>query len=131
MKKFGIKGQLRSKHFFIIIHHFSLAKAAVNAPRLCKLCKDCPIGTGHGVMVFTQRLSFFSNCQRRNKDHCTLVNWLLKWLLKKQGGSLILSRANLMSLISAGSFGYLSQGLPGFSLDSTFKKRDLCKVYTS
>jgi hypothetical protein len=38
MKKFGINGQLRNKLFFIVIYHFSLVKAAMNAPCICKLC---------------------------------------------------------------------------------------------
>jgi hypothetical protein len=30
-------GQMRNKHFLIVIDHSSLAKAAVNAARICKL----------------------------------------------------------------------------------------------
>jgi hypothetical protein len=37
MKKFGINGQLRNKLFLIVIHRFSLVKAAMNAPRICKM----------------------------------------------------------------------------------------------
>jgi hypothetical protein len=37
MKKFGINGQLRNKLFLIVNHRFSLVKAAMNAPRICKL----------------------------------------------------------------------------------------------
>jgi hypothetical protein len=37
MKKFGINGQMRNKLFLIIIHSFSLVKAAINAPFICKL----------------------------------------------------------------------------------------------
>jgi hypothetical protein len=37
MKKFAINGQLRNKLFLIVIHRFSLVKAAMNAPRICKL----------------------------------------------------------------------------------------------
>jgi hypothetical protein len=29
--------QLRNKHFWIVIHRFSLVKASMNAPRICKL----------------------------------------------------------------------------------------------
>jgi hypothetical protein len=36
MKKSGINGQLRNK-LFIVIHRFSLVKAAMNAPSICKL----------------------------------------------------------------------------------------------
>jgi hypothetical protein len=55
MKKFGINGQLRI-NFLIVIHRFSLKNAAMNAPRLCKLGKDCLAGTGHGAMLFKKRL---------------------------------------------------------------------------
>jgi hypothetical protein len=37
MKKFGINGQLQNKLFLMVIHHFSLVKAAMNAPRICKM----------------------------------------------------------------------------------------------
>jgi hypothetical protein len=37
--------------FFIVIHRFSLVKAAMNALHLCKLSKDCLSGNGHGVMT--------------------------------------------------------------------------------
>jgi hypothetical protein len=37
MKKFGINGQLRNKLFLIVIHRFSLVKAAMRAPHICKL----------------------------------------------------------------------------------------------
>jgi hypothetical protein len=36
MKKFGINGQLRNKLFLIVIYHFSLVKAAMNAARIFK-----------------------------------------------------------------------------------------------
>jgi hypothetical protein len=45
--------------FLIVIFHFSLVKVAMNAPHLCKLCKDCLTGIGHGAMVLTKRLHFF------------------------------------------------------------------------
>ena len=38
MKKFGINGRLRNKLFFIVIHRFSLVKAAMNALHICKMC---------------------------------------------------------------------------------------------
>jgi len=38
MKIFGINGQLRNKLFLIVIHRFSLLNAAMNAPRICKMC---------------------------------------------------------------------------------------------
>jgi hypothetical protein len=38
MKKFGFNGQLWNKLLLIVIHRFSLVKAAVNAPHICKMC---------------------------------------------------------------------------------------------
>jgi hypothetical protein len=37
MKKIIINGQMWNKHFFIVIYHSSLVKAAMNAARVCKL----------------------------------------------------------------------------------------------
>jgi hypothetical protein len=37
MKKFDINDHLRNKLFLIVIHRFSLVKAAMNALRICKL----------------------------------------------------------------------------------------------
>ncbi len=37
MKKIIINGQMRNKHFFIVIYHSTLVKAAMNAARFCKL----------------------------------------------------------------------------------------------
>jgi hypothetical protein len=37
MKKFAINSQLRNKLFLIVIHRFSLARAAMNALRICKM----------------------------------------------------------------------------------------------
>jgi hypothetical protein len=36
-EKFDTNGQLRNKLFLIVIHRFSLVKAAMNAPHPCKL----------------------------------------------------------------------------------------------
>ncbi len=58
-EKFGISCQLRNKLCLIVNHHFSLVKAAMNAPHLCKLRKACLTGTGHGATVLTKRLHFF------------------------------------------------------------------------
>jgi hypothetical protein len=41
MKKFIINGQWGNKLFLIVINRFSLVKAAMNAPRICKLRKNC------------------------------------------------------------------------------------------
>ena len=37
MKKVTYNGQMRNEHFLIVMHHSSLAKAAVNGLRICKL----------------------------------------------------------------------------------------------
>jgi hypothetical protein len=37
MKKIIFNGQIRKKHFLIVIYHFSLLKGAMNAARVCKL----------------------------------------------------------------------------------------------
>jgi hypothetical protein len=37
MKKITYNGQMRNEHFFIVIYHSSLIKAAVNDLRICKL----------------------------------------------------------------------------------------------
>jgi hypothetical protein len=47
MKKFCINGQWQNKIFFTVIYHFSLVNAAMNAPRICKLWKNCLTGVDH------------------------------------------------------------------------------------
>ncbi len=37
MKQLIFNGQMRNKHFFIVIYHSSLVKAAMNAAHVCKL----------------------------------------------------------------------------------------------
>jgi hypothetical protein len=37
MKKIIFNGQMRNKHFLIVIYHYSLVKGAMNAARVCKL----------------------------------------------------------------------------------------------
>jgi hypothetical protein len=37
MKKIIFSGQMRNKHFLIVIYHSSLVKGAINAARVCKL----------------------------------------------------------------------------------------------
>jgi hypothetical protein len=49
MKKIILNGQMQNKHFFIVIYHFSLVKAAA-------------------------KFSSFFNDQRRNKNQSALVN---------------------------------------------------------
>jgi hypothetical protein len=71
--------------FFIVIHRFSLVKAAINALQLRKLCKECLTSICHGTMLSKNAsISQFSNCQRRNKDHCAHLNWLPNWQLKNK-----------------------------------------------
>jgi hypothetical protein len=56
MEKIIIKGQLRNKHFFIVIYHSSLVKSAIKAACVCKM--------RNGVSKMPSMSSFF-NCQRR------------------------------------------------------------------
>jgi hypothetical protein len=67
---------VRNKKILIVIFHFSLVKATMNAPHLCKLRKDCLTGIGNGARVLTKTpsISSFSNCQRQKKDHYALAN---------------------------------------------------------
>jgi hypothetical protein len=58
MKKFSINGQWRNKLFLIFIHRFSLVKAAINAPRVCKLRKNCLTGIGQSEMVLSKCINF-------------------------------------------------------------------------
>jgi hypothetical protein len=76
IKKFGINCQVRNKNFLIIIFHFSLVKATMNALHLFKLRKDCLTGIGNGARVLTKTssISSFSNFQRQKKDHYALAN---------------------------------------------------------
>jgi hypothetical protein len=46
---------MRNEHFLIVMHHSSLAKAAVNGLRICNMLQQATS-------------SLFSNWQRRNKD---------------------------------------------------------------
>ena len=56
MKKITYNGQMRNEHFLIVMHHSSLANAAVNGLRICKLRRDHLTGTGHGATVFAAPL---------------------------------------------------------------------------
>jgi hypothetical protein len=58
MKKIIYNGQMWNEHFFIVIYHSSLVKAAVNALRICKLRIDRLTGTGHGATVFVAPLEY-------------------------------------------------------------------------
>jgi hypothetical protein len=64
MKKIIFNGQMRKKHFLIVIYHSSLVKATVNAVRVCKF--------RNGVKKCLN--FFFFQWQRRNKEHSALVN---------------------------------------------------------
>jgi hypothetical protein len=56
MKKLGINGQWRNKLLLIVIHRFSLVKAAMNAPHLCKSHKNCLSGFDQCAMVLSKRI---------------------------------------------------------------------------
>jgi hypothetical protein len=57
-----INGQWRNKLFLIVIHSFSLVKAAMNAPRFCKMLEKCLTGIDQCVVVLSEHLiSLFSN----------------------------------------------------------------------
>jgi hypothetical protein len=47
------------KLLLIVIFHYSLVKAAVNALQLCILCKDCLFGIDRGGMLPKKCLHFF------------------------------------------------------------------------
>jgi hypothetical protein len=86
MKKFCINCQFRNTLVLIVTHRFSLVIAAMNAPLLCKLSKDCHTGTGHGAMVFTKRLNLLifqlPKVEQKPMHTCQLV---AKLAIKKQG----------------------------------------------
>jgi hypothetical protein len=69
-KKFIINDQWWNKLFLIVINRFSLAKAAMNAPGVCKLRKNCLTIIEQCAMVLKkpQFLHFSINIfQVRNK----------------------------------------------------------------
>ncbi len=55
MKKFSINGQWRNKFFFIVIHCFSLVKAAMDVLCVCKLRKNCLTGISNGNDIEAKR----------------------------------------------------------------------------
>jgi hypothetical protein len=55
MKKLYINGQWRKKLFLIVIYRFSLVKAAVNAPRVCKFRKNCLTSIGKCAMRLSKK----------------------------------------------------------------------------
>jgi hypothetical protein len=50
MKKIIFNGQMRNKHFLIVIYHSSLVKGAMNAAGLCKSPNGCAAYIGIGGM---------------------------------------------------------------------------------
>ncbi len=77
MKKIIINGQLRNKHFLVVIYHSSLVKAAMNAARVCKMRND---------VSKTPSMSSFFNCQRRNEYSPQLSKLLYNCKLKNKEG---------------------------------------------
>ena len=67
MKKLGFNCQMRNEPFLIVIYHFSLVKAPINAARVCKL---------RNVVNKTPQFLLFSMAKGRtkSKDHSALVN---------------------------------------------------------
>ena len=59
-KKFGINGHWGNKHFFIVIHRFSLVKAAINALCVGKLHKNCLSNIDLCTMMISKNLNFSS-----------------------------------------------------------------------
>jgi hypothetical protein len=55
MKKLCINGQWRNKLILIVISGFSLVNAAMNAPRVCKLRKNCVTGIDQFAMVLSKK----------------------------------------------------------------------------
>jgi hypothetical protein len=81
MKKFGINGQLQNKVFGLtsIVFHFSLVKAAMNAPRICKMrngVNKTPQFLNSSVIFIIQVRNEYTpqpskllyNCQLKNKE---------------------------------------------------------------
>ncbi len=76
MKEFGINGQWRNKLFLIVIHRFSLVRAAMNALCICKMRTgvsktpsisfffDCP----SAQWISPQLSKLFYNCKLKNKE---------------------------------------------------------------
>jgi hypothetical protein len=115
LKKFGINGQLRNNLFLMVIHRFSLVKAAMNAPHICKM--------RNGVKKRPQCLLFSTvkggmNILRSYLNCSTIVNWKtrkrsnnLKGSPRMGGGRIFLktSRASLFNedLSNEPNFGWI------------------------
>jgi hypothetical protein len=110
MKIFGINCGII---FFIVIHRFSLVKAAMNAPRLCKSSKGCLTGTGHGAMVFTKCLNFLifqlPKAEQRKLRNCQ-IGCLIGHLKKRRRSNTLMGfqrtggTQNLLKSICASPF---------------------------
>jgi hypothetical protein len=79
MKKIIFNGQMRNKHFLIVIYHSSLVKTAVNAACVCKLrngVKKTPqfllfsmAKSGPSAQEYSLQLSkLLYNCRLKNKE---------------------------------------------------------------
>jgi hypothetical protein len=83
MKKFGINGQCQNKKFLIVSHRFSLLKAAMNVPHLCKLRINCLTGFDQCAMMLSNGIydsklqnekTLYSKCATNfRRPH---LNWL-------------------------------------------------------
>ncbi len=69
--------------FFIVIFHFSLVKAAMNAPHLCKLCKDtCQLQRGWVSEAEIGKIKLVNF--RMKSAQWKRLNWLPNWQLKNK-----------------------------------------------
>ncbi len=90
MKKIIYNGQMRNEHFFIVIYHSSLVKAAVNGLRICKWRRG----------VKKSLNFFFLNGQRWTKCAVNILrgylNWWHNWQLKSRRRSHTLTGSHSM-----------------------------------
>ncbi len=74
MKKIIFNGQMRNKHFFIVIYHSSVVKAAVNAARVCKLRNDVKKNLNFFFFQWPKVDQCAMNILRSYLNCCTIVN---------------------------------------------------------
>jgi len=74
IEKVGINGQWRNKLFFIVIHRFSLVKAAMNNPGLCKSRINCLTGFDQCAKVLSKRI-YDSKLGNEKNIGCLIVNY--------------------------------------------------------
>jgi hypothetical protein len=77
----------------IVIYHFSLVKAAMNAPHVCKLRKNRLTGINHCTIVLSKSINRrIYDCKLRNEKKFipSALRIHRSHLLQKQGGALIL-----------------------------------------